>query len=527
MTAFETSQPRSLPPPFKGLMDRVPLAAVEYPYAEKIYNWNVSNGKCSLRKGDQYWGRATANNADPIVNLKSTNITGSEDDRLIGMVLINNGAGGINWYDYSTTTPSLMYSNGALALDNDIHTAEFNGYVYWWGHLGLSVVDGVYYSGSAWGTTPYTYSIGFVPFASTAHRSRHYIYELFSTKIAYGGVDAVTGTAKVMDIGSAFRNKCFIWGLRSISVTGTNGTDNLLAVIGSTGEIICYAGSYPESADWRIAARFKIPRPLVAEGLIDFNTDVLVITDGGLISIQDLFTQGERNAVENAMSAPIQNKWRRVARSLRGLGTTFPRWYTKGVYNEAEGKIVVHFPAFVDNTGATFSFGYQLIYDLATKAWYEHYNQTVGRHYPLEYHNGAIFYGSDTGNSVFKKEGKSDYKDDPRGGGTANPYAFELVSAPLPFAKAGVNRSVGMEFIASGDYTAVTDIKFISNLGGRSTAATRIPTQPAGIQKPFVSIGIEGTYIQYSLSSSGSTAPASTGCDLYGVNLVYQSGGLR
>jgi hypothetical protein len=343
----------------------------------------------------------------------------------------------------------------------------------------------------------------------------------------YGNVGGLTAAGTLVDFSPTFSKGGVGSIIRGVSVSDTIGSKFLLAIVSAAGEIIAYEGSYPASSDWSSVGRFRIPRPMFVNSAIDYRGDTLIVTEGGLISLRDVFLKGSQTAIDQAISTPIINRWRQIMRAVSAL-TTAQKGFITGLYDTSNNRIVIQIPVYVDFDGTTSDKPFWLIYDIGRGAWYEHVANVAYYATGMCKFGDYIYYATSHGNEVFKKEGRSDYKDAQTDGSTTSGYAFKIKSAPLPLSRSGVNKVDGLEYITKGDYYADTTVTFTADLGRATSGATTFPTLPfTTLQKQFISAGVEGTYVQWELSNSGARTNSTYGCEIYGVNALYEQGGLR
>ena len=102
-------------------------------------------------------------------------------------------------------------------------------------------------------------------------------------------------------------------------------------------------------------------------------------------------------------------------------------------------------------------------------------------------------------------------------------YPYELISAPVSNGRAFVQMCGGLDVIMKSDLYSQTDFSLISDLGVKTSEVQKIPDQGTSLQKPFVNVGIEGSYIQYKVSGTTTTGK-SVGLELYGFNFYQDNG---
>jgi hypothetical protein len=151
----------------------------------------------------------------------------------------------------------------------------------------------------------------------------------------------------------------------------------------------------------------------------------------------------------------------------------------------------------------------------------------------LQVYSRSVYYGVASSTNaqkgvIMNKESRTDFKDAKPVNSTFAAPGYKLKSAPLPLPKTNNYRVSGLELIMKSDAYAITDISLIADLGVKETGDLNLPDQGSNIAKPFASLGMDATYVQYQLEHDGSTTtPASVGLELYGVNVHFQQGGAR
>ena len=197
MTTPRTAQVVPLPPPYGGQYDRLPIVSIESPYCQRLLNYNSENGILSLRHGDSHFCQVAASPA-VVISL----VTYGSNTKFLAVVTDNVN---MTWFDVSSGTPSSLHTEFACVLlgTYPIHTAEFRGTIYFLSEYSTGA-EIVYYTGSAWGTDPFTFSTTFGAHIGFPHRNRFYMGQGGSLKVAWGGIDATSGAATVQDFSSVF-----------------------------------------------------------------------------------------------------------------------------------------------------------------------------------------------------------------------------------------------------------------------------------------------------------------------------------
>lgn len=512
--------PIAYPPPYRGQRDDLPLSVLQSPHCARVCNYNLDTGEAELRNGDSVY--VNPGTGFEIALNVATYGEGSGQEMFI---CADPSAGGITWYDVSTSTPSTAHSV-ASGGDDEIHTLFFNDYLFYFGENNLkpSSHGPQYYNGSAWGAAGYTYPAGITtPFGGTAFRNRAYIIEKDSSKYMYSGINAISGALTEVDLAQVITEKGFLYGIRPIPVTVNAENSSALAFVMNTGEVLVYTGSYPNSANWRQVGRFQIGKPVYYNAFVDTRGDSFVITENGLISLRSLFSQGEDLAEQQALSASMPNRWQQIMTSLfSGFEI-----YIKGAYDKKRDRIVITIPQWVDPDDGTLDpdFGLRLVYSFKTQSWFEHKfgrNNFTGN---PAFYKGDMYIGTDY-RGALKMEGASGFVDEATDGTNDEPVQYHLRTTPLPTEKFGVNMIQGIELIMQTDLYAETNFKLIGNFGKSETASQTIPDQGASVEVPLLNVGILSNYVQLDISGTA-TADATVGQIIKAFNIWVEKGGLR
>lgn len=516
--------PIPLPPPFRGQKDDIPLVLVESPYARYVKNFNLDDGSAKLRKGDTAWATKTGKT---ILGLATYGFGSSQK-----MFAVHSDGGGVGIKFSDASSGGALtdaYAPGGSGSDDEIHTLFFNNVLTFFGEGSLkpASVGCPTYNGSAWGLSGYTYPTMGNPFGGCAFKNRAYILERNSTKYAYSAINAISGATTEVDLAQVISTNGYLYGIRSISLSEGIEQENILCFIFNTGEVLAYAGSYPNSSDWRLVGRFVIGNPIYYNAFVDVNGDSFVITKTALVSLRSLFTQGTEVALTQSISDVITNRWKEV------IGFDWETYganqiYIKGIFDQERNRIVITLPLWIgsepgyDSGTPDSSYCHRMIYSFDTKSWFEHVTYIPGGAglTSATYFKGNLYYGTYGG--VMKAEGASDYTDDQLGS-TDVTYNYQLESAPISAGRAYVAKAEGLDVLMTTDLASQTNYQFIADLGVTTSTAQKVPSGTTSMQKTFVNMGIEGSYIQYKISGS-TTSGKTVGLNIYGLNVWTQSG---
>jgi hypothetical protein len=127
---------------------------------------------------------------------------------------------------------------------------------------------------------------------------------------AYLPVDQIGGAASTFPLAGVFaKGGTLLFGAKW-SLDAGDGLDDKCVFVSTEGEVAIYEGTNPASAaDWRLAGRYDLPRPLGKQAIVNAGGDLLIATEAGLIPISAAINT-DLGAIETkAVSAPITPYW--------------------------------------------------------------------------------------------------------------------------------------------------------------------------------------------------------------------------
>lgn len=516
-------------PPYQGQNDQVPLVALKFPYCQRMQNFNNFYGNLNLRQGNKTFVLQFISATVPL------NITGYEAIVPAFFLMISK-AGNTKWYDISAAALTLVHTE-VFTAGPEVYSLFFNNYLFYFGQGGLDASLGgtpINYTGAAWGVAGYTYPAGFNPFGGNVYKTRAYLIDEYSAAYVYSGSNLISGATFRVDLSSIVSSKSLLYIIRSISTTENQNPDSVQAFIFQNGEILVYAGSYPDDSSWGEVSHFKISNPLYHNSYVDAKGDSFIFTSSEILSLRNLFTSGYSQESETGIGSTIKNRWKQI---IKGLGADFI--YVKGIYDQLNDRIIISLPSFVDPDTGTTVIGKisQLIYDFTLSGWYEyvatgntdtgHINHIVSAAYYLN--NTYVFTSFTTTSSggvcVIELEGNTNYLDQNvlTPGTNDSPIDFKLITAPLPIQKFGTNAITGVEVILKSDLYPQTNYQWIADLGRQISAVQPLTDQGSSVAKPMVNIGVNDAILAQ-LEISGSTVAAVLGLAIYALNVWYNTG---
>jgi hypothetical protein len=511
----------TLPAPFRGMDQSTPIAVLQNPFCQNLVNFNVTEAGLSLRNGDSK--HATLPYSALTYQLVMGIFAFSGQAVLVAMT-----SAGLRYYTIQEDGTIATSHTGVTSTFFPVNAAIFAGYIFFFkGITAGGFLDK--WDGTTWSTIGYTGIAG--ARSGCAYKSRFYLVNL-STSYYYSDINAITGAVTEVPLAGILRYKSPIAIVTSISIGDSISSEELFVIITYTGEVLFYAGSFPNGSDWSIVGRAKIPETIF-DKTIPYNGDVLVLTKQGLYSIRQLFLTGKDKISNLTLSTEIRKEWRALCKAI----TDHPEeeelfLSTTGVFWEEKNEIVVSFPAYFDDNNVLSVGNTTFIYNIERQAWSKH------RSYQYDANNNAGMlavvgskllqssgYGyDDSVIIVWSKEGASNYTDRSVDDSTNIPYSYEMLSAPIPFPKNACYETTTIEPIIESDLYAQTNWTFVSDFGKQSTNNQTTDALTTSVAKPIVNVGIKNiTYVQVKMSGT-TVASKSVGLDLYSFNVWYNAG---
>lgn len=503
-------QPVPMPAPFKGIDEELPIIAVQSPYCESLINFNLMEQGAEVRNGDSIF--SFMGGAPRVYGAGFTLYLHKYGDQYLFVSAYNTNTGQVEFWDVEAGT--LAYSP-AVAASASFRSFYFNGYLFFLTPTAAHA-PGYYFNGAAWGAIGYTGISAAGAGAEFHHRA--YITKIGSAIYFYSDLYAITGAVHSVDLSTIIDSPASIVNLARITLSDNVSTQDLLAFVFSSGEVLFYSGNYPDSSDWTLAGHADISRPLYYNTGFQYQGDFIILTETGMISLRDLFLNGSGQAESLALSSKAEKTWREIAVDEGVTAVGF-----KGVWDSVNQRIVIFTPI---NGAAT-----EFIYDTSLKAWYFHQpapglSDNLGQRDAIFY-KGKIYWASRRSGQanliVWEKEGASGFQDRNYDDASDVNYIYDMISAPVSGGRAQVQVAGGMDVILETDLETVTDYYLIGDFGVLTQGPQKLPDLPSGVQKPNVNIGLESSFIQYRITGT-TTSGKSVGLKMYGTNLWIEQG---
>lgn len=517
--------PIPLPPPFGGLNEQIPIAALEAPFADEMLNFNLTQGGAILRNGDSnYSSISTANNVTlaQLYQYGDSNIFALVYDATATLNRVYNLDSGINVYNTAAAGSGIFYEQ------------FFNNYLFFFSPT-VAYAPGFYFDGAAFGAIGYT-GTGFSPVGGgNNYKNRNYIVQNNEAAYWYSDRFAITGALTKVDLTSLIVQKTTLLQIVSITLSDQVSAVQLQCFIMANGEIFFYSGSYPDSADWLLVGRgFVGQLSSLYKSVISYQGDALVLSDYGITSLRDLFLKGSEDAINLSVNVRVQNTWTFLITSLRAALVAPSGPFIRGIFGIFDSKnnrIIIHLPVtydpFIGNSSFAYPGNFFFVYDMNLKAWFYHRSYGSGSLFNdgAFYKNKSLFIWDSSVNRIttIEKEGSTGFTDKSFSNAVDTGYKYGIRSAPVSQGRVYVQKCAGIDVFLKSDLYAETEYYVIRDFGVETSTAQKIPDQGTAFQKPFANIGIEGSYIQYQISGTTS-AGKTVGYQLYGTNFWIEPG---
>lgn len=150
----------------------------------------------------------------------------------------------------------------------------------------------------------------------TSYNSRLYFVEKDTASIWYGAVDAITGALTEFDYSSLLRKGGYIMFATPWSRNSGDGVQEVFAVMTNMGEMIVYEGLNPGDSTWSILDRFYLPIPIGRRSFVDVGSDVLILTQEGVIPMSFVIASGGVVGSYAKLSDKIQDAFTSASRDF-------------------------------------------------------------------------------------------------------------------------------------------------------------------------------------------------------------------
>lgn len=167
----------------------------------------------------------------------------------------------------------------------------------------------IVYDGTTVADAGFTTSTGVAPstFAGVvAHRDRAYFWPAGRLEFYHSAtVGAITGPLTRFPLDRLGNIRGTIVAMASASLDPGDRSQDMLAIVTTTGDVVLYAGDDPTDINrWSIVARMTVARPVGRFCLVNREADLLILTQQGVVSLRRALTNRE-DALTKALTEPI------------------------------------------------------------------------------------------------------------------------------------------------------------------------------------------------------------------------------
>lgn len=295
----QVARTTSLPSPVGGLNARDAIANMPPEDAVVMENFFPLQTSVELRKGWQQWMTGSAATIETL--LPYSDVLGNQ--KLYAV------AGG-NIYDVTTAGAIGAPVKAGLANSRYSYvnfTNAFNNF--------LVLVNGqdtpMTFDGTTWAGATYTAPAddAITPenlIQVISHHRRLWFVEKDSTSAWFGRVDEIQGELQRFDMGEMFLRGGYLMALGSWTIDNGQGLNDVLVVVSSEGDAVVFEGFDPESADFRVAGRFYVGKPMGRRCMERFVGDLLILTDEGLVPMSTVVAARDVSGPSVNLTTKIQ-----------------------------------------------------------------------------------------------------------------------------------------------------------------------------------------------------------------------------
>lgn len=284
------------PAPIKGWDAISPLSNMEPDYAVILDNAVPRPNWVELRGGSSVWAQGLGGEVESLMVYRpagdAEKLFAASEGTIYDASSYASPAVSLsgllnNRWQYTNITPAgnVTYLVAVNGIDN---AKTYNGTV--WDNLNVTGV-----------TTANLINVN-------AHKRRLWFIEKNTTYAWYLATDAIAGAATKFDMGSLMPKGGYLVAMGTWTVDGGNGPDDLAVFITSRGEIVVFKGTNPDSSNsWFHVGTFIVAPPIGRRCLTQFGSDLLIITQEGLIPISKSLPFDPSGIRSVALTNRIQN----------------------------------------------------------------------------------------------------------------------------------------------------------------------------------------------------------------------------
>lgn len=526
MTLPVNSQSVELDLPLLGVDTNTSIVKLPAQFSPEMLNFNSEGGYVKTRNGVRL--HSSISGYKEVCSLFSyLDATGVE--KLVGTA--RNSSGEMTLCDFTSGTATLISAiTTDTAYDRNPVWIYVNNYLYVYHNKSIFAgVGSLLFTNIAvgtWGAIGGFSTGGTLPFGGCNYKGRTYILGENSTECYYSEPGAVSGTMTTLNLSQFLSTSARLRAIIPFSLSDGGGSDELLAFVFSSGEVLVYAGQYPADPAWGKVGTFRIPNIVDIGKWIPVQGDAYIMTVAGLVSMRSLFLQGVDAANVTTLSYNVDRDWKAAYQGVTEGSSQ--RIHSSIAYSVDRRKIY----CYLGTSANTKSYVY--VYDALTQGWFTHQlpqlsansGQNVYTPRSMCIHKGSLFIAGNDG-KVWEYEKASTYSDE-NYASVNNSVGFSglIKTAPIIISGVNANKKVGGVVTIAGGNVNKLKASLIANFGQKTSGESTQNTTNTGIQELYYSVGVEGKHqqIQYSISNSD---VLTTDLKIYSQGVCFEQGGQR
>jgi hypothetical protein len=128
--------------------------------------------------------------------------------------------------------------------------------------------------------------------------------------ICYSGVQSIAGNLTSFEVGSYFKKGGRLLTLANWTQDAGSGSDDLLVLISTEGEVLIYSGLSPEADNWNMIGSFTIPKPVGKHCCEQLGGDVVIITQKGYFPLSNVLNnlRANRSGISEKVDGITKNR---------------------------------------------------------------------------------------------------------------------------------------------------------------------------------------------------------------------------
>ena len=427
-------------------------------------------------------------------------------------------------YEISTGTATLSHTTGA-ATATEAYPVKHASALYFLTDATTYSDENRYYNGSwnSWGFTSGGSDVGGK--VGGSHKGRLYFFD--GQTGYYSELGELTGeVGGQWDVSELFDSADDVAFFTTMS-SPSGAIDQQYAVIGNLdGEILVYAGDFPDADDWEQVGKFKIAPVLNYNCSLAYNNDVLIPCAYGLVSTRKLFQHGSDISQRITLGNKFDPYWQVHTRNIFGSSTDrYLSTRASIAYNPVTNKIHVIMRGFTDKDETLDQFQYSVfVYSAYNDGWTVHAadSGTNNSNGNIVYYDGDVYFGS--GQYITRYDHDFFNLDTVDNNLVAGEWYAEGAYSDLGSPKKHKHLK-GFDALIKTTLTgSQIDAQTAANFGMEISVATS-QTYPTGFtgdvsfRNPMFNAGVRGNYLQWRMNGT-ITGTTGTACEIHAISMV-------